>query len=183
MRSQSSGLAVAALAAAMFGGEALAAEPPVLKSGLWEVTRANPQQPPDRRPVTTMCLDESVQAQMREFGMGATKEMCSQNERKVESNRMTMSATCKLGQTTMKTQSVMTFASNTAYHMEGTASYDPPMPNMPRESKTSVDAKWVGPCKAGQQPGDVTLETGQTINIKQMMGGGVAGSVKPPMKQ
>ena len=38
-----------------------------------------------------------------------------------------------------------------------------------KEMKTSIDAKWVGPCKPGQQPGDVTLETGQTINIKQMM--------------
>ena len=70
-----------------------------------------------------MCLDESVQAQMREFGTGATKEMCSQNERNVEGNRMTMSATCKLGQTTMKTQSVMTFNGNAAYHMEGTATW------------------------------------------------------------
>jgi len=174
---------IAALATAALCSGALAAEPPVLKSGLWEVTRANPQQPPDRRPVTTMCLDESVQAQMREFGTGATKDMCSQNERNVEGNRMTMSATCKLGQTTMKTQSVMTFSGNTAYHMDGTATYDPPLPNMPRESKTSVDAKWVGPCKAGQQPGDVTLETGQTVNIKQMMQPGPSGSIQPMLKK
>ena len=60
----------------------LAAEPPVLKSGLWEVSRTTSQQP-ERKSLTTMCLDESVQAQMREFGMGATKEMCSQNDRNV----------------------------------------------------------------------------------------------------
>ena len=116
-----------------------------------------------------MCLDESVQAQMREFGMGATKEMCSQNDRSVEGNKMTITATCKLGQTTMKSLSVMTFSGNTSYHMESSATYDPPMMNM-KETKTSVDAKWVGACKPGQQPGDVTLETGQTVNIKQMMG-------------
>jgi hypothetical protein len=149
-------------------GAALAAEPPVLKSGLWEVTRNSATTPPDRRSVTTMCLDESVQAQMREFGMGATKEMCSQNERSFAGNKMTMSATCQLGPTTMKTNSVMTFNSNTSYHMDGTATYDPPMMNM-KESRTSIDAKWVGPCRAGQQPGDVTLENGQTVNIKQMM--------------
>jgi len=147
---------------------ALAAEPPVLKSGLWEVARSGSQQP-ERKSLTTMCLDESVQAQMREFGMGATKEMCSQNDRSVEGNRMTMTATCTLGQTTMKSSSVMTFNGNTAYHMDSSATYDPPMMNM-TESKTSVDAKWVGPCKPGQQAGDVTLENGQTINIKQMMG-------------
>ncbi len=75
---------------------ALAAEPPVLKSGLWEVSRDSPQQP-GRKSLTTMCLDDSVQAQMREFGMGATKEMCSQNERSFSGNKMTMTATCKLG--------------------------------------------------------------------------------------
>jgi Protein of unknown function (DUF3617) len=147
---------------------ALAAEPPVLKSGLWEVTRSSSQQP-ERKSLTTMCLDESVQAQMREFGMGAAKELCSQNERTVEGNKMTMSATCKLGQTTMKTSSLMTFFGNTSYHMDGTATYDPPMGTM-KDMKTSVDAKWVGACRPGQQPGDVTLENGQTVNIKQMMG-------------
>lgn len=147
---------------------ALAAEPPVLKSGLWEVSRSGSQQP-ERKSLTTMCLDESVQAQMREFGMGAARELCSQNERTVEGNRMTMTATCKLGPTTMKTSSVMTFNGNASYHMDGTATYDPPMGTM-KDMKTTVDAKWVGACKPGQLPGDVTLETGQTVNIKQMMG-------------
>ena len=154
---------------ALFGAcHAFAAEPPVLKSGLWEVARSSTQQP-ERKSVTTMCLDESVQAQMREFGMGATKEMCSQSDRSFAGNKMTMTATCKLGQTTMKTSSVMTFNGNTSYHMEGTATYDPPMATM-KEMNTSVDARWVGACRPGQQPGDVTLENGQTVNIKQMMG-------------
>ena len=148
---------------------ALAAEPPVLKSGLWEVSRSSSQQP-DRKHLTTMCLDESVQAQMREFGIGATKEMCSQSDRKFEGNKMTMTATCQLGQTKMKTSSVMTFNGTTSYHMDGSATYDPPVANT-AAMKTSVDAKWVSACKPGQQPGDVTLETGQTINIKQMMSG------------
>jgi Protein of unknown function (DUF3617) len=156
---------VIALAAA---GAAFAAEPPVLKSGLWEVTRVGGGPQPERKGLTTMCLDESVQAQMREFGMGAAKEMCSQTDRNFEGSRMTVTSTCQLGPTTMKAVSVMTFMGNTAYHMEGTATYDPPMMNM-KESKTTADAKWIGPCRAGQQPGDITLENGQTVNMKQMM--------------
>jgi hypothetical protein len=146
---------------------AMAAEPPVLKSGLWEVTRVISQQP-DRRSVTTMCLDESVQAQMREFGMGAAKEMCSQNERSFSGNRMTMTATCRMGPSIMKTTAVMIFTGNTAYHLDQTSTFDPPMPNTSL-ARTSLDARWVGACRAGQQAGDVTLETGQTINIKQIM--------------
>ena len=76
--------------------------------------------------MTTMCLDESVQAEMREFGLGVAKEMCSKSDRRVEGNRLTIDAVCKLGVTTMTTHSVMTFTGNTAYHTEGSATYDPP---------------------------------------------------------
>jgi hypothetical protein len=147
--------------------DTFAADLPVLKAGLWEVSRASTQQD-DKKHLTTMCLDDSVQAEMREFSMGVAKEMCTQNERRVAGNRMTVKATCKLGPTTMKTESVMVFTGNTAYHTEATTSYDPPFMNM-SESKSTIDGKWSGPCKPGQQPGDVVTETGQTINMKAMM--------------
>ena len=144
-----------------------AADLPVLKSGLWEVTRVSTQQGAAKH-LTTMCLDESVQAEMREFSMGVAKDMCTQNERRADGNRMTIKATCKLGPTTMKTESVMVFNGTTSYHTEGSASYDPPFMNL-TEVKSTIDGKWVGPCKAGQVPGDVVTETGQTINMKAMM--------------
>jgi hypothetical protein len=159
-----------ALAICSFGlvdASAFAADLPVLKSGLWELTRSSPQQPETKR-LTTMCLDESVQAQMREFGLGVAKELCSKSDRRVEGNRLIIDAVCKLGTTTMTTHSVMTFSGNTAYHTEGSASYDPPFMNM-TEAKSSIDAKWAGECPPGQQPGDIKLESGQTINIKSMI--------------
>jgi hypothetical protein len=151
----------------LIGASAYAAEPPVLKSGLWELSRSTSQQPETKR-LTTMCLDESVQAQMREFGLGVAKELCSKSDRRVEGNRLIIDAVCKLGTTTMTTHSVMTFSGNTAYHTEGSATYDPPLTNM-TEAKSSIDGKWAGECKPGQQPGDITLESGQTINIKSMI--------------
>lgn len=160
----------AALLAALFScvaGTVSAAEPPVLKAGLWEVARSSDTQPSEKH-ITTMCLDDSVQAEMREFGMGMAKEMCSQTDRQAEGNRMTVTATCKLGSTTMKTKSVMVFNGNVSYHTEGTATYDPPFMNM-TQSKSTLDGKWVGPCKPGQQPGDITTETGQTLNLKEML--------------
>jgi hypothetical protein len=122
-------------------GGACAADLPVLKSGLWEVSRVS---------------------------TGVAKEMCTQNDRRVEGNRMTVKATCKLGPTTMKTESVMVFSGNSAYHTDAIASYDPPFMNI-SESKSTIDGKWTGPCNPGQQPGDIVTETGQTINMKAMM--------------
>jgi Protein of unknown function (DUF3617) len=161
-------VSIAGLCAA--GGAALgtyAADLPVLKSGLWEVSRVSTQQG-DQKHLTTMCLDDSVQAEMREFSMGVAKQMCTQNDRRIEGNRMTVKATCKLGPTTMKTESVMVFSGNTAYHTDATASYDPPFMNM-SDAKSTIDGKWTGPCKPGQQPGDIVTETGETINMKAMM--------------
>jgi hypothetical protein len=167
-----SALRIPALAAAIASmcataPDTSAADLPVLKSGLWEVTRASTQKG-DSKHLTTMCLDESVQAEMREFSLGVAKEMCSQNDRKIEGNRMTVSATCKLGPTTMTTHSVMLFSANTAYHTTATAHYDPPFMNM-TDAQSTVDGKWVGPCKPDQQPGDIVTETGQKINMKSMM--------------
>ena len=159
--------ALAVVCFGLSGAGASAADIPVLKSGLWELSRSTSQQPETKR-VTEMCLDESVQADMREFGLGVAKELCSKSDRRVEGNRLTIDAVCKLGATTMTAHSVMTFSGNTAYHTEGSATYDPPMANM-SESKSSIDAKWVGECPAGQQPGDITLESGQKINIKSMI--------------
>ena len=167
---RSPALIVAIAAVCATAGTALdtfAADLPVLKSGQWEVLRSSTQQG-DKKHLTTMCLDETVQAEMRDFSMNVAKEMCTQNERRIEGNRMTVKATCKLGPTTMKTESVMVFSGNTAYHTEGKASYDPPFLEM-TEAKSVIDGKWTGPCKAGQVPGDIVTETGQTINMKAMM--------------
>lgn len=143
------------------------AEIPNLKPGLWEVVRTSNEQP-DKKHVTTMCLDAELQAQMQEFGMGVAKDMCSQTDRKMEGNRLLVNATCNLGVSTMKSQSVMTFVNDRSYHSEMSASYDPPFMNM-SQTKGTMDGKWVGACKPGQKPGDITLESGQTINLRAMM--------------
>ncbi len=146
---------------------AFAADLPVLKSGLWELSRSTSDRPQTKR-VTTMCLDESVQSEMREFGLGVAKELCPKSDRRLEGNRLVIDAVCKLGVTTVTTHSVMTFSGNTAYHSEGSATYDPPLLNV-TEAKSTLDGKWAGDCQPGQQPGDIKLESGQTINIKSMI--------------
>jgi hypothetical protein len=161
-------LVVTSVVALCSARNACAADPPVLKAGLWEVVRTTTQESGQKH-VTTMCLDDSVQAEMREFGMGVAKSMCSQNERSFDGTRMVTSSVCNMGPSTITSKTVMTFKGNTAYHADGTATFDPPMANV-RESKVSIDARWTGPCKPGQRPGDMTLENGQTMNIKQHMG-------------
>ena len=143
------------------------ADIPVLKSGQWDVVQVTNQEQ-DKKRVTTMCLDETVQASMHDFGMGMAKDLCSQADRKSDGKRLTIDAVCKLGTTVMKSHSEMVFNGTTAYHTEAKATYDPKFMGM-SESTTTLDGKWTGPCKPGQKPGDITLPGGQTINIKDII--------------
>ncbi len=64
-----------------------------------------------------------------------------------------------------------------AYRAELHTTFDPPMHGM-KESATTLTAKWTGPCKAGQKPGNVTMQRlgskggaaeQKTLNIEDMM--------------
>jgi len=163
------GLALAAVAFA-----APAQEFPKLKAGLWEVntTAVNPTSGKKDQPrMTMMCLDDSVQREMYTVSTGMMSGMCSKHEIKVAGNKVTTLANCDLGITKMQSQAVMTLAGNTSYHTEARATFDPPL-NGAKESTTVIDGKHVGACKPGQQPGDMTLPGGQTVNVRQFMGSG-----------
>ena len=84
---------------------------------------------------------------------------------------MTTIANCDLGITKMQSQAVMTLSGNTSYHTEARATFDPPL-NGAKESTSIIDGKHVGACKPGQQPGDMTLPGGQTVNVRQLMRSG-----------
>ena len=142
---------------------------PKLKAGLWEVTTATAQSGAQAPRLTTMCLDDSVQQAMYKMSTGMMSGMCSKHDIKVTAGKVTTHANCDLGVTRMQSQSVMTLTGNSAYHTEAHATFDPPMNGM-KESNTVIDGKHVGACKPGQQPGDMTLPGGNTINIRQMMG-------------
>ena len=40
-----------------------------------------------------------------------------------------------------------------------------PPPGLPVLPTVSVSAKWLGPCTAGQKPGDMIMPNGKTINL------------------
>lgn len=160
---------IVALALATVMVSAIAADMPKLKPGLWEMTTLNAGTK-DRPHKTTVCLDDSVQDQMLKMGLGFTRENCSKHDLKVEGNKIVSDNVCKVMGSTITSQATMTF-SGSSYHTEAKATYDPPLFGNVKASTSVIDAKLTGPCKAGQQPGDVQLDNGQTINMKTFMGG------------
>ena len=148
---------------------AAAQDYPKLKSGLWEMT-ATTSRAPDSKSKSTLCLDASIQQEMIKMSTGMMAGMCSKSELKASGNKFVGEAVCNLGGSTMKSKSVMTMTGDTSYRTEAEATFDPPFGGQ-AVSKSVIEGKYVGACKPGQQPGDLTTPTGQTINIRNVMSG------------
>lgn len=140
---------------------------PTLKNGQWEMSTTTSAAPGTPRK-STICLDASTQKAMFDMGSGMQKEMCPKFDLRREGSRWITDAECHLGASTVRSHAVMTMQGDTAYRTEATATYDPPLVKDVRESKTVVEAKYVGACRDGLTPGDIQLPNGQRVNLRQM---------------
>ena len=161
-------LALVALAA-LVAAPAAAQSFPKLKSGLWEMTTST-SRAPGARTTSTLCLDASLQQEMVKMSTGMMAGMCSKSELKAAGNTFVGEAVCNFGGSTMKSKSVMTLKGDTSYHTEAHATFDPPFAGQ-TQSDTVIEGRHVGPCKAGQQPCDLTMPTGQTVNVRNILNG------------
>ncbi len=142
---------------------------PKLRPGSWELTRKS-DRPDDKGQRTTICTDESLQREMWDMGLGAVKGMCSKTEFKLSGNKGNADFVCNLGNTTMRSKAVMTFSGDTGYRTEIDTTYEPPLNGQAR-AHSVLESRWLGACKPGQQPGDMLLPNGQTINMRNALGG------------
>jgi hypothetical protein len=160
--------AAALLAVALAASPALAAtEFPTLKSGQWEMTTTSSAAPANTRK-TMVCLDASTQKQMLEMSQGMQKEMCTKMEMRRDGAKYITDAECRLGDSVVRSHGVMTMLSDTAYRTEASATFDPPINKDLKESKTTVEGKFLGPCRDGMQPGDMLMPNGQKINLNKL---------------
>ena len=148
---------------------AAAQEYPKLRPGLWEMTNTINRRPGETMK-STICLDASVQQDMIRMSAGMMAGMCSKSEMKASGNKYAGEAVCNIGGSTMKSKSVMTMTGASGFRTEAHATFDPPFAGL-AESDTVVEGRHVGACKPGQQPGDMTMPTGQTINIRNILNG------------
>jgi hypothetical protein len=141
---------------------------PARKPGLWQYTHTTDRTTASRpSTVTMLCTDESFGQEMLQMGSAMQQQMCSRRDMRREGNRVITQSVCKFGDTTISSNGVATFSGDTAFRMEMHATYAPALMGM-KEGNTVVEAKWLGACKAGQKPGDMTLPGGQTVNLRHM---------------
>jgi hypothetical protein len=148
----------------LLAGRAAAAadNPPKRKSGLWEMKMSGGKT--QGMPAVQQCVDEKTDDLMTK-DMGQDQKMqCSKNEMRKEGNKMTVESVCKIENSTVKTRAVFTGRFDSAYKADIQSSYDPPLRGM-KEASSVIEAKWLGPCKAGQRPGDVSIPGMPDINM------------------
>ena len=159
---------IALCLAAVFTGAAFAQDYPKLKAGQWELVTTTGRGAGDKTPKkSTMCTDDAIQKEMIAMGAGMSKEMCTRNEMRREGARIIGNAECRLGDSKIVSRSVMTLTGDTAYRTEISATYEPPFMGM-KESQTTLEGKYVGPCRNGLVPGDFVAPNGQKFNVKSI---------------
>ena len=139
---------------------------PKRKSGLWDLSfQLGAGAAPMRM---QQCVDEKSDDLMQQQSQHQTQAKCSKHTAEKSGNRIITDSVCKLGETTATTKAVFTGDFTSVYRGEIQSSFNPPMHGM-KESKQIIDAKWLGPCKPGQKPGDVMMPGREKINPAEMM--------------
>lgn len=156
---------------------ALALDMPVRKPGLWELTMTF-ELPRLASRVLRQCTDAATDKLLNSSFGGSAQQTCAKQEIHHAGGAIVVNSVCSFAGMTTRSHAVITGSFDSAYKMEVTTKLlsgpRPPGVGPNGERHMVVSAKWLGPCKKGQRPGDVIMPGGMTVNVldlKKMQGG------------
>jgi hypothetical protein len=155
-----------ALVALLPAADAQAVELPVRKAGLWEMKMVRSG---GSMPDMTMqhCTDASTDKQMStSFSPG--KETCAKQDIAKTATGYVSDSVCNVAGMTVTSHAEITGDFNSAYTVKSTARTEGGPSGVPRDSTTTLEAKWLGACKADQKPGDIVMPGGMKMNILEL---------------
>ena len=142
-----------------------AAEQPKRKPGLWEINVQMEGAP--SMGAMQQCIDKNTDNLMQQQA-GKEKPECSVMDVKASGNRVTIHSVCKIEGSTATTDGVFEGSFDTNYTGTIRTRFTPPLQGM-TESNMTQQARWLGPCKPGQKPGDVIMPNMGGFNVNEMM--------------
>jgi hypothetical protein len=152
------------IVAGLLAAQTNAADAPRRKSGLWEM-KTQMAGMPSRGPMQ-MCVDQASDNLMQERAQ--EKINCPVMDVNRSAGKVTIHSVCKHDTITSTSDAVITGDFDSSYHSDMVIRYDPPQQGM-KELKMVQDARWLGPCKAGQKPGDLIMPGMPAVNMQEMM--------------
>src|ERR1700712_1931456 len=146
---------------------ASAVELPVRKAGLWEMKVLHTG---SAVPDMTMqhCTDETTDKEMSTSFSPMAKEMCSKQDIQKTATGYVSDSVCGVAGMSITSHAEITGDFNSAYTVKSSSHSEGGPTGKPRDSTTTIEAKWLGACKADQKPGDIIMPGGRTMNVKDM---------------
>jgi Protein of unknown function (DUF3617) len=162
-----------AAAALVLASAANAAELPARKPGLWDMTMVfeGRSLPPQS---TQQCVDAATDKLMTANFGNVSQEACAKRDIQNSGSTITVDSVCKFGPMTVTSHAVVTGSFDSAYSIkvnskrEGGPALPAGVPGAGGESTMTIAAKWLGPCKADQKPGDMIMPNGMKMNVLDM---------------
>ena len=154
----------AALLALLPALAARADDMPLRKAGLWEMKIAKTG---SVLPEMTMqhCTDETTDKQMNTAFSPAAKEACSKHDIEKTATGYVSDSVCGAGGVSVTSHSEVIGDFNSAYTVKSTVHSDKGAGGV-HDVTSTIEAKWLGPCKPDQKPGDIVMPGGFKMNIK-----------------
>jgi hypothetical protein len=146
---------------------ASAVELPVRKAGLWEMKVLHTG---SSVPDMTMqhCTDETTDKEMSTSFSPTAKEMCSRQDIQKTATGYVSDSVCGIAGMSITSHAEITGDFNSAYTVKSTSHSERGPTGVPRDSTTTIEAKWLGACKADQKAGDIMMPGGMKMNVKDM---------------
>ncbi len=133
------------------------------KSGLWEVSADSDGHAMPMK--MKQCADESTDAQMMQLSE-MHSESCKMSSFTKIATGYEFASECQVGGSKVTSKGVFTGDFDSEYTGEISTKIDPPIFGK-SESKSTISAKWIGPCPDGMSPGDMQVGDGFKINLEQ----------------
>ena len=140
---------------------------PVRKAGLWEMKVLHTGSP---APEMTMqqCTDATTDRDMSTSFSPMAKDICSKQDIQKTATGYVTDSVCGIAGMSIKSHGEIIGDFNSAYTVKSTSHTEGGPAGVPRDSTTTIEAKWLGACKADQKPGDIVMPGGFKLNIKDM---------------
>jgi hypothetical protein len=158
---------VLALLALLPANAASAVELPVRKAGLWEMKVLHTG---SAVPDMTMqhCTDETTDKEMSTSFSPMAKDLCSKQDVQKTPTGYVSDSVCGIAGMSITSHAEIIGDFNSAYTVKSTSHSERGPTGVPRDSSTTIEAKWLGACKADQKAGDIMMPGGMKMNIKDM---------------
>ena len=168
-------LCMAYLLLAPAPARAAGAELPIRKAGLWEIKMVRTGSP---IPAVTMqhCTDATTDRQMNGMAAPTAQHTCSKQDLRKTATGYATDSVCTAAGLSITSHADVVGDFNSAYTVT-TVSHSEGGPGGARDTTSKIEAKWIGPCKPDQKPGDMVMPGGRKINVMDLQ-----KQVAPPVR-